>query len=176
MLWEVACLLFWIYSRRGIKDCYVVNQEVFSLQSSKDPRYQQSNLNFFQFAYRPGLYKSLCLPYNPGNSVQTSNRRCDCYIDSEYKVALLSLVGNKISEQLYSFLQGWKFLILLYVDVCKDTLKVTWFLFHSKDRCYALHDLLSRLDEKRHISEERQGRAKYSDDRGNIFHRSDGFH
>jgi len=40
------------------------------------------------------------MPYNPGNSVRTSNRRCDGYIDSAYNVALLILVGTKISEQL----------------------------------------------------------------------------
>ena len=52
--------------------------------------------------------------------------------------------------------QDWKFLILCCVDICKNILKATWFMYYSKNRCYALRNWLSHLDKMKHISEEIQ--------------------
>jgi len=49
-------------------------------------------------------------------------------------------------------------------------------MYYSKDRCYALHDVLSHLDKMKHIYEELQGRANYSKNRGIIFLRNYGIY
>ena len=49
-------------------------------------------------------------------------------------------------------------------------------MYYSKDRHNALHDWLINLDKIKHISEELQGRANYSENRGIIFLRNYGIY